>query len=173
MTIKSALETYFARLKEKYRDTYGSLPTVSWGRDLDGTLFVGSPDKDGEIQWDYQPANEMVLKGLCAELRELYNSYYYWHLCGRYNDFDLYFPPVPTQEEAIRVAQNAVKEGKYYFPRKSAVLLAMASSFGNDSLLLFFDQDDKTLFLYDTDMDTTYFLEDTLAEVIDFMEVII
>ena len=92
---------------------------------------------------------------------------------GKFQDFSLDFPPVPTSSDRKKVIEQAVKDGNYYFPGQNTVLLASCSKAGNDDLLLFYRQKTGEVFIYDTDKRFLYPLEVSLVDLIGSMEAVI
>lgn len=173
MTITEAMKNYFLRLEALYRKTFGTLPTVSWEESMGSELFCGKPDDDGEIQWKAIPAKHAELSGLCSELTEFYNTYYYWELRGQFNHMVFDFPAVTSFIDVQDVVKTALAEGQYYFAGQDTLLLATCSSSGNDDLLLFYRQHTGELFIYDQDKRFVHPMDCSLVELIESMEAII
>lgn len=173
MTVKEALAEYFKKLNLRYEKIFGTLPTVSWDESLEQNLFVQEPDEDGEIQWSPTPAKKMNVSGLCIELMEFFESYYYWELRGRYENAIFDFPPVFSEAEAEKIACTALEDGEYYFPKQNVAFLANCSLSGNDDLLLFYRQQTGELFLYDTDKKFVHPLKYSLVQLLGSLEALI
>lgn len=173
MNIKEAMESYFTRLCNLYKKTFGTLPSVSWDSHQSQELFIGKPDEDGEIQWKPMEAIPINLNGLCKELQVFYSSYYYWELKGEYQGKLYDFPPVPSFSSAETVASAAINDGNYYFPNQKTILLASCSFKGNDDLLLFYRQESGELFIYDVDKRFVFSLDFSLVELISSMKAVI
>ena len=173
MTLMEAMKAYLKKQELLYKKTFGTLPTISWDESLPQNLFVGTPDEDDEIQWTPKVANQESYPELCKELNLFYCTFYYWTLRGKFQDFLLDFPPVPTSSDRKKVIEQAVKDGNYYFPGQNTVLLASCSKSGNDDLLLFYRQKTGEVFIYDTDKRFLYPLEVSLVDLIGSMEAVI
>ena len=72
MIIKDAMASYFTKLNNLYKNTFGSFPTVSWSSEQIQNLFIGEPDEDDEIQWQPVEATPIRTIGLCKELNLFY-----------------------------------------------------------------------------------------------------
>ena len=99
MTLMESMKAYLGRQELLYKKTFGTLPTISWDESLPQDLFVGSPDEDDEIQWTPKVANQESYQELCKELNIFYCTFYYWTLRGKFKDYLLDFPPVPTSSD--------------------------------------------------------------------------
>ena len=173
MTIIESMGIYLGKQEQMYRKAFGTYPTVSWDQSLPQDLFIGTVDEDDEIQWRPKIADQMFFKELCKELNSFYCTYYYWTLRGKFQNVLFDFPAVPTSDERKTVIEQAVKDGNYYFPGQSIVMLATCSMSGNDDLLLFYRQKTGKLFIYDMDKRFVYPIEVSLAELISSMEAVI
>lgn len=173
MNIKEAMASYFVKLNNLYKNTFGTFPTVSWSPEQSQDLFIGKPDKDDEIQWKPVEALPIKTDGLHSELKAFYGSYYYWELRGEYKGVLFDFPALPSLNVAESVACAAINDGEYYFPNQETVLLATCSSNGNNDLLLFFRQNTGELFIYDSDKRFIHPLDYSLVELICSMKVVI
>lgn len=173
MTLMEAMKAYLRKQELLYKRTFGTLPTISWDESLPQDLFVGTPDEDDEIQWTPKAASQETYHELCKELNLFYSTFYYWTLRGKFQDFSLDFPPVPTSSARKKVIEQAVKDGNYYFPGQDTVLLASCSKSGNDDLLLFYRQKTGEVFIYDTDKRFLFPLEASLVDLIGSMEAVI
>ncbi len=173
MNIKEAMASYFAKLNNLYKNTFGTFPTVSWSPDQNQDLFIGKPDEDDEIQWKPVEAAKIKTNGLHKELQEFYSSYYFWELRGEYRGVLFDFPALPSLNVAESVARTAIDEGEYYFPNQETALIATCSSNGNDDLLLFIRQSTGELFIYDSDKRFIHPLDYSLVELICSMRAVI
>ena len=173
MNIKEAMACYFVKLNNLYKNTFGTFPTVSWSPEQNQDLFIDKPDEDGEIQWKPVEATPVRIDGLRRELQAFYGSYYYWELRGEYKGVLFDFPPLPSLNVAESVACAAINDGEYYFPNQETVLLATCSSNGNDDLLLFFRQNTRELFIFDSDKRFLHPLNYSLVELICSMKAVI
>lgn len=173
MTIKEAMKAFFEKQKDLYMETFGTLPTVPYNRNADPSLYVGEPDEDEEIQWVYSEAKRIEVSGLSTELTDFYSSYYYWELRGRLDNTSYYFPHVINMDEAVRTAEFALERGKEFFPEENNAVIAYCKISGNDGLVLVYNQDDSSLFIYDCEADNRSLCNNTLTETISLMEAII
>ena len=170
--IKDSLSLFFKKQKRLYANIFGTLPTVSFDPDLENELYVGSPDDDGDIQWEPHAAETTCIDNLCNELSEFYNSFYYCELRGEYNKITFDFPAIVSKSEAERIIKAAIADGEYYCPNKNVVLLATCSYQGNDDIILLYKQDTGKLYLYDIDNKTHKQLKCSLYELLSSMEAI-
>lgn len=176
MNIREAMAAYFKKLNRLYADLFGTLPTASWGGDGDTDLFIGPPDEDGEAPWHLAPAlplTESEVSGLCPALRDFYGSFYFRQMRGKLRGLTVSFPAQKNRTAAIRAAETALSDGKYYFPSEDIACLATCSLSGNDDLLLFYRQTDDSLFLYDADTKEVLNLAYPLERLLEGMEAII
>ena len=173
MTVKEAMTSYFNKLISLYKREFGTLPTVPYNRECDSTLFVGHPDEDGEIQWEYSPAKTVRIESLCEELNEFYSSFYYWQLRGKIGKYCFYFPPVINEQDAIKTAELAIERGKKVFPNEKYVMIASCDVAGFDGLDLIYDQNTNKLFFYDFDGERVIPCDYSLKFIISQMEVVI
>ena len=173
MTIKEAMKSFFERQKDLYMGTFGTLPTVPYSRSADSSLYVGEPDEDEEIQWIYSEAKRIEIDGLSTELTDFYSSYYYWELRGHQNNTSYYFPHVINMDEAVRTAEFALERGKELFPEENNAVIAYCKISENDGLILVYNQDDSSLFIYDCEVCDRFLCDNTLTETISLMEAII
>lgn len=173
MKIKEAFDIYFRKLNEIYTKTFNSSPSASWSPDINQDLFVSAPDEDGEARWKPILGHPLCLPELCDELNQFYGSYYFCVLNGLYDHVQYYFEPIDSLQTAKKKAKQAVLDGEYYFKNQKAVLLASCSKAGNDDLLLFYNQETNSLFLYDRDKRFIFPLEFTLVQLISQMEALI
>lgn len=174
MNIKYAYEQYFLKLKKVYLDTLGTEPTISWDSKLNQKLILSQPDSNGEAQWEPIPASKININGLCNEMIDFYSSYYYFSFSGKYKDVIYNFDSIDSYEKAVLQAKQALADGEYYFKQQNTLLIASCSLNGNDDLLLFYRQNDSTLFLYDVDKRFIHpTLSFSLVELIGSMEALI
>ena len=171
--MKQAMQSYFEKLDHLYQQCLGTGPTVPWGAEMDQSLFVSGPDDDGEALWRPVPGCPLKQVGnqpLCPELAMLFGGWYYLQLRGDYMGMHLDFSPISGPATATRIAQAALEDGNYYFPKKNMVLLATCEMDGNDDLLLFYGLDTCQLMVYDQDKQRGMNLSCTLTQLIGQME---
>lgn len=155
---------------------FGTLPTFPWDESFDQDLFVGEPDEEGEIQWKEKKADFIKFPGLCEELNDFLNTFYYWQLRGEDKGNCYYFPSIPNKEERKKVVEQMINDGNYYFKNENCVLIANCISEGIDTLLLFYNQEKNLLFIYDdsdSDKNNITPLKCSLTELISSMEAIL
>lgn len=168
--MKNNLKKYFERLKELYLKKFNTYPTVTYFKHCD--LFVSKPDEDGEAEWlpkEIEYINLDLDIKLSNELYEFYTSYYYLQLSGVYKDINFYFHiNMYSNNEINNVLKQEIIDGKYYFKDKECILIGNATKNGNDHLLVFYDNKNYNVFIYDQDynkkIEDNFKLEEIIKE---------
>ncbi len=176
MTIGMAMNTYFQKLKALYQKNFGTAPTFPWEENAGHQLFISPPDEDGDAQWTPKmaaPLPASVGSTLCSELVSYYSSWYFLQMKGRIRNIDVNFLPFSSVEAATSAAKIAVSDGRDYFPKARCALLATCTVSGIDDMLLFYDQDTGSLFIYDPDKEAKHNVKASLPELISEMEALL
>lgn len=158
--MKLALENYYLRLDKLYFKEYGTHPTVSYIPELCDEMLISDVDDDGEIQWKMVPIEPFDVDKIFScigvrpsdELSELYSSYYFAQLCGKIGNTIYYFDANALYKNRIDdLILLQYNNAKHYFPNKEYFLVGTASVDGADDYLLFYDNKEKMVHLYDGD----------------------
>lgn len=151
--MKKLLKQYFLRLEELYLNTFNTKPASPYFDNCN--LFVSTPDEEGYAEWLPIEIEHIDLENkekLSKELIEFYSSYYYLNLSGEYKDIVFYFGnDMHTNETINKAIKAAIADGKYYFEDEEYILIGNACKDGNDDLLVFYDNKNEIVFLYDQD----------------------
>jgi hypothetical protein len=115
----------------------------------------------------YREAEDISVDGLCDELLDFYSSYYYCNLEGEIDQYSFIFSAVYNKKSAIKQAQYAMQIGKNVFPDENIVILCSCGDESIDGLLLCYNQDDGSLFIYDHEFDKRTKLEFGLVELFE------
>lgn len=171
--ITEAMDGFFKRQAEKWESYDHCKPRYPWDEEFDQSLFVSGPDEDEYAEWLPQagriPAN---MPPLCPELRQFFGSRRFWQMAGSYKGYDVNFPAVPTDEEAVRVAAAAIENGEFH-AGKGMALLASVSYQDRGDLWLMYQQGTGKLYLYDMDDESLRPLGFSLVELVDQMEALL
>ena len=169
--MKNALKKYFKNLERLYLEKLHTKPTVPYFENCD--LFVSEPDEDDEAEWLPKEIEHIELnvdKNLSDELYEFYTSYYYLHLAGMYKNIDFHFHiNMYSNSEINNVVKQEIQDGLYYFKDEDYILIGDAMKDDVDSLLVFYDNKNSTVFIYDQDLNKKIEENLKLTEIIDNM----
>ena len=170
--MKNSLQKYFKTLDISYLKAFNTKPTVPYFENCD--LFISSPNEDGDAEWLPKEIENIELntdKNLSKELYEFYTSYYYLDLSGTYRNIDFYFNNQMYSNEAINKAlNNAVSDGKYFFKDEDYMLIGSATKDDIDSLLVFYDNKNEVVFIYDPEFNKIIDSNFNLTEIIENLE---
>ena len=152
--MKECLKQHFDKLKELYLKEFGTMPTSPYFEECN--MFVSKEDDDGYAEWIPKEISNIEIKNkekLNDELIEFYSSYYYLSLRGDYKNIHFDFNIEMYSEEKINISiECAIRDGEYYFKDSNYLLIATACKDGNDDLLVFYDLNNRKVFLYDQDL---------------------
>jgi len=158
--IKACLDQWF----HVWKEDQGTLPKVSYEEEADSNLYVGKPDKEGWIEWQYAPVKEMVdFSGLEQKyevfipdaVKEYYNAYCFLELAGFYKNACIYFNRVEDPADAAAVIEELLeKEGNYLF----------IGNYYKYDLPLCVKINGGQVVIWDQEKGREYFLAESLAE---------
>lgn len=179
MDMKAAFSNYFLKLDSLYSGTFGTKPTVPYSDMLNKALFIGSPDEDGEIQWepkeqgvryDWKAVEATLGFLLCQELKDYYNTFFFLTLPGTFGNSELHFYKVDGSESLGKVALRNFNDAQHVFPGTHMFLIGNATVNDDDSYFIYFDNATGKLFCYEADMRNEVVLSYSIAKTIGSME---
>lgn len=112
--IKEEIKRCLEKNVEMWQKETNSLPKISYDEDVCewSDLFVGQPDTDSSIQWQYAPVDRILdfsdlEKRYCVELpedlKDFYNAYFFLELRGFIDNECISFKPL---DETVDVLDN-------------------------------------------------------------------
>ena len=128
MDMKQAFDSYFEKLERFALEAYGTKPTVSISEHINDSLFVSSPDEDGEVEW--KPVLQCVAPSwpsieqqlgfeLCNDLKDFFSTYFFFTLSGKLDNTFLNFYPVDGSKSVEDVILQDFKDAQAVFPVSS------------------------------------------------------
>lgn len=152
MSVKEAMNFFFARLEEKSNELTDRKPVCTYN-EKGSNLYLSEPDEFGKVEWMPKNAEPIVNNTLPHDLYEFYSAFYYAEFSGRVKKNHFFFTPVYNLKEAEKAARYSVKIGKHYFPKEDIYHIGMATNENNETAMLCLNGADNMLFLYDDEND--------------------
>ena len=186
---QQAFVNYYNRLFDLYHDEFNCEPTVSYdGTDteIDMSLIQSNPSEDGEVVWglvkvgdyDFSGIENAIGFAMSEELKAYYSSYLFLHLAGDYKIENkdeyvaLYFDALKSKGSIEKMAIIASKNGQYYFEGSQIFAIGSADYNDDDAFVIFYDNENGKVFIYESDTEKKIELDDSLLSIISKMEAI-
>ena len=169
--IRKAMRGFFDRQRKLWYEEFGTRPTAPYSK-KDKALFISEPDAEMRAEWEpaFADEDEVIVEGLCDTLTDFYSTYYYRCIMG-YLGRALYdFPQVRNRKEAEETAKSALKKGTEIFPDRDLAAIAECRFDGQDGMILFYDQSNDSMFIWDNEKSEAHMLGCSLAELFEMME---
>ena len=180
--IKTAFDSYFSKLDSLYRSSFGTKPTVPYSDTLNKALIIGSPDEDGEIQWAPKEQDEKFDWNICEdelgfelsrELKDYYNTFYFFAISGAFGSCELHFYRIDGSESIKNIVLRNYNDAQYTFFATEIFLIGKAIVNDDDNYFIYYDNTTGKLFCYETDTKNEVLLSYSIAKTIESMEAIL
>ncbi len=171
MSMKEAMEGYFKRLEKVWKKCSNSYPMAPY--EEKSKLFVSEVDDEGYAEWLPTEIKKIKIQRaseLNDELVEFFSSYYYMQMGGRYKQVSFYFCNMYSNKLINNEINAGIKDGHYYFPKKSYFCLGGVNYKGMDDYLAFYDIKKKMVYIYDIDKNKMVDWKYPLLEIINNMK---
>lgn len=174
--MKKAFAIYFEKLNKVNYKEFKTYPTVAYTDMLNKDLLIGEPDEDGYIQWqakiqtqqvDFKSIEMKLGFKLCNEIKDYYSSYLFLLMRGDIRNRDLRFFPIDSEENVENLMLSAHKNGEKYFPGCQMFMIGIANIDGDDSYMLFYNNETEKLFCYADETKLIKRFRNSLTKVIE------
>ena len=112
--VRETLKNYLVQFFFMWKTERNSLPMISYDEDKETVLYVGEENDEGDIQWEYRPAEKTVDFSeiekkfsiiIPQEVKEYYNSYWFLQLEGFLGKDAIFFDPIDDTSDVISVLE--------------------------------------------------------------------
>lgn len=97
VTVKDIIKEKLQERVEWWSETEGTLPMTSWLEEIDQRLYVGTPDDNEYVQWNYMEKEQDDLSDVedlfnivfHEEIKAYYNGYWFLELTGFFGEYQI------------------------------------------------------------------------------------
>ncbi len=108
--LKKAVKRYLDRYFDEWAESRGGLPAVPFDEDMETKLFVGEPDDDEYICWQYKENPQLTDFGaleaktgveLPQQIKDYYTSYLFLQFEGFYEGKPIWLNPITDETDIL------------------------------------------------------------------------
>ena len=127
--LRETLKKYLDQFFYMWKTERNFLPMISYDEDKETLLYVGEENDDGDIQWEYRPADRTVDFSeierkfsimIPQEVKEYFNSYWFLQLEGFIGSDYIFMDPIDDTSDVIL-------ELEYFFTNESKEMIPIGT----------------------------------------------
>lgn len=178
MSFKLALDSYYRKLIEEYRQEMDTVPMAEMIEGVNPGMILSEPDEYGYVSWkpvmqekavNWRSIEEKLAIRIKDDLKSYFATYFFMHLDGIYHGVLLDFIPINGTTEIEKEVIQSFSDADYHFPGKKFFILGMAEYDLDDGYLLYYDNEAGRLCCYERNTGN-YFALDSIETVVSEME---